>query len=159
MIGFTCSSSFVIVLLEVINLLDRYYNNIRELLIDIEIYDKVKDYSKERNRVNNYYKIGKLLYEAGSKYGESIIKKYSLQLMNEVGRKYNERTLRRMRQFFITFSNQNWSPLATKSLSWSHIVELLPLKDIIVINYYISISLSENLSRNDLRRRIKKQRI
>ena len=28
-------------------------------------------------------------------------------------------------------------------------------KDIIVINYYISISLNENLSRNDLRRRIK----
>lgn len=38
-----------------------------------EIYLKVKDYSKERNNVLTYFEIGRLLYEAGSKYGESII--------------------------------------------------------------------------------------
>ena len=32
-----------------------------------EIYSKVKDYSKERHRVITYFKIVKLLYEAGSK--------------------------------------------------------------------------------------------
>ena len=34
-----------------------------------EIYNKVKDYSKERNKVITYFEIGKLLYEAGSVYG------------------------------------------------------------------------------------------
>ena len=154
MIDFTCSSSFVIVLFEVINLLDRYYNNIRELLIDIEIYDKVKDYSKERNRVNNYYKIGKLLYEAGSKYGESIIKKYSLQLMNEVGRKYNERTLRSMRQFYVIFSDDFWRPVVSK-LTWTNSLLIMPLKDKYKMLYYVNLCINQNLSKRDLQARIK----
>ena len=57
-----------------------YYNEIKNKLIDNEIYEKVKDYSKERNRVITYFEIGKLLSEAGRKYGESIIEKYSQQL-------------------------------------------------------------------------------
>ena len=66
-----------------------YYNEIRNKLIDNEIYRRVKDYSKERNRVKTYFEIGKLLNEAGSKYGESIIENYSRKLMLEVGKKYN----------------------------------------------------------------------
>ena len=74
-----------------------YYNEIKTKLIDTEIYLKVKDYSKERNKVITYFEIGKLLYEAGSVYRENIIGKYSLKLMKEVGKKYNSRTLRRIR--------------------------------------------------------------
>ena len=74
-----------------------YYNEIKTRLINNEIYGKVKDYSKERNRVITYFEIGKLLYEAGGKYGDSIIEKYSQKLMLEVGKKYNPRTLRSMR--------------------------------------------------------------
>ena len=47
-----------------------YYNEIKNRLIDNEVYSKVKDYSKERNRVMTYFEMGKLLSEAGSKYGE-----------------------------------------------------------------------------------------
>ena len=54
-----------------------YYNEIKEKLIDNEIFSKVKDYSKEKNKVITYFEIGKLLYEAGSVYGENIIQKYS----------------------------------------------------------------------------------
>ena len=64
-----------------------FYNEIRQKLIDNEIYEKIKDYSKERNRVNTYYEIGRLLNEAGSIYGEDIIGKYSEKLMIEVGKK------------------------------------------------------------------------
>ena len=38
-----------------------YYNEIKNKLIDNEIYSRVKDYSKERNRVKTYYEIGRLL--------------------------------------------------------------------------------------------------
>lgn len=58
-----------------------YYNQIKRKIIDNEIYLKTKDYSKERNTVITYYEIGKLLYEAGSRYGENIIEKYSNKLM------------------------------------------------------------------------------
>ncbi len=54
-----------------------YYTNIKSLLIDNEIFSKVKDYSKEKNTVNTYYKIGEILYKAGKQYGENIIGKYS----------------------------------------------------------------------------------
>ena len=63
-----------------------YYDEIKNKLIDNEIYGKVKDYSKERNKVITYFETGKLLFEAGSKYGESIISKYSEKLQIEVGK-------------------------------------------------------------------------
>ena len=74
-----------------------YYNEIKEKLIENEIYEKVKNYSKERNRVITYFEIGKLLSEAGKHYGENIIGEYSKRLVVEVGKKYNKRTLFRMK--------------------------------------------------------------
>jgi len=50
-----------------------YYSEIKNKLIDNEIYERVKDYSKERNRVITYFEIGKLLNEVGGKYGDKII--------------------------------------------------------------------------------------
>ena len=32
-----------------------YYNEIKQKLLNNEIYEKVKDYSKERNRVITYF--------------------------------------------------------------------------------------------------------
>jgi len=54
-----------------------YYNEIKNKLIDNEITKKVKDYSKNKNDLNTYYNVGKLLSEAGTVYGEDIIGKYS----------------------------------------------------------------------------------
>ena len=42
-----------------------YYDEIKNKIIDNEVYGKVKDYSKERYKVITYYEIGKLLNEAG----------------------------------------------------------------------------------------------
>ena len=133
-----------------------YYNEIKEELINNEIYKKVKDYSKNKSDLNTYYNVGKLLSEAGKHYGESIIKNYSVKLCDEIGTKYNERTLRRYRQFYILFKEEKWSTLSTK-LSWSHISELLPIENINIINYYIKISITQNLSVRELRARIKSQ--
>ena len=130
-----------------------YYNEIKEELINNEIYKKVKDYSKNKSDLTTYYNVGKLLSEAGKHYGEGIIKKYSLKLCDELGAKYNERTLRRFRQFYKLFSKK-WSAVPTK-LSWSHIIELLPLENYNAISYYIDISISQNLSYRELHHRIK----
>ena len=133
-----------------------YYEEIKNKIIDNEIYCKVKDYSKERNTVNTYYEVGKLLTEAGKTYGESIIENYSKKLLLDVGKKYNARTLRRMRQLYLFFENQKWSPLGTK-LSVSHIRELFCLKDVNEINYYAMICEKENISRDKLKQKIKSQ--
>ena len=131
-----------------------YYDEIKEKLLKNEIYAKVKDYSKERNKVLTYYEVGKLLSEAGKEYNNDIIGQYAAKLVNEVGKKYNVRTLRRFRQFYNIFSNENWSTLST-NLTWSHYVELLPLKDINKISYYIKICNQRNLDVRSLRNAIK----
>ena len=132
----------------------KYYNEIKSKLIDNEVYKKVKDYSKNRNNLSTYYAVGKLLYEAGNKYGEEIIKKYSERLVIEVGRNYNERTLRRIRQFYLVFKEEIWSTMSTK-LMWSHYTEILSLSNVNEINYYINITEEYNLSVRQLRERIK----
>ena len=131
-----------------------YYDEIKNKLIDNEVYKRVKDYSKERNTVITYFEIGRLLAIAGGKYGEGIIKKYSERLVNELGKKYNVRTLRRIRQFYLVIGDEIWSPVAT-NLTWSHYSELLPLKDINEINYYIKITSEQCLSKRGLREKIK----
>ena len=131
-----------------------YYEEIKNKIIDNETYERVKDYSKERHRVITYYEIGKLLNEAGKKYGAGIIKEYSKKLVLEVGTKYNERTLRRMRQLYLLFKRQKWSPVATK-LSWSHYSEVLSIKDEDKLMYYINACISKNLSKMELRDKIK----
>lgn len=50
-----------------------YYNDIKTKLIENENYAKIKDYSKERYKVQTYYEVGKMLNDAGKEYGENII--------------------------------------------------------------------------------------
>jgi len=131
-----------------------YYNEIKNKLIDNEIYSRVKEYSKERHRVITYFEIGKLLNEAGGKYGDNIIEEYSKKLVIEVGRKYNKRTLFRMKQFYNVFSDEKVSTMSTQ-LSWSHYTELLPMKDITQLLYYLNLCISENIDVRSLREKIK----
>ena len=131
-----------------------YYDEIKNKIINNEIYNKVKDYSKERNKVITYFEIGKLLEEAGSKYGDDIIGEYSNKLVQEVGKKYNKRTLFRMKQFYKVFSNEKVSTLWTQ-LTWSHYREVLSLEDINKITYYLNICEEQNLSVRELRQKIK----
>ena len=121
-----------------------YYKEIKNKLIDNEIYSKVKDYSKERHKVITYFEIGKILNEAGGKYGDNIIEEYSKKLVIEVGKKYNRSTLFRMKQFYNVFSDGKVAPLV-QQLSWSHYSELLSIKDIIKLMYYINIAINNNL--------------
>ena len=131
-----------------------YYDEIKNKIIDNETYERVKDYSKERHRVITYYEIGKLLNEAGGKYGANIIKQYSKKLVIEVGTKYNERTLRRMRQLYLLFKKQKWSTVSTK-LSWSHYSELLSIKNDDKLSYYLNLSTIQNIGVRELREKIK----
>ena len=132
----------------------KYYNVIKEKILESEIYDKAHDYAKDRNKVKAYYEIGQLLNAAGKDYGKNIIKQYSEKLMLEVGKKYNERNLRYMRKFYEVFSNIKWNPMGSK-LSWSHFRELLIVKNIDAIMYYIDICEKNNLTRRQLQERIK----
>ena len=131
-----------------------YYNEIKQELINNEITKRVKDYSKNRSDVNTYYNVGKMLSEAGKHYGENVIGDYAKKLKIELNKKYNERTLRRYRQFYNFVTNLKWSAMPTK-LSWSHITELMVLSDEDEINYYISLVNDRNISYRKLSELIK----
>ena len=131
-----------------------YYNEIKNKLIDNEVYSKIKDYSKERHKVITYFEIGKLLNEAGGKYGDNIIDEYSKKLVVDVGKKYNRRTLFRMKQFYTVFSDEKVTTMLTQ-LTWSHYLLLLSIKDYDEIIYYINIARDNNLTQRQLHDKIK----
>ena len=64
-----------------------YYNEIKNKLVENENYTRIKDFSNERYKVITYYEIGKILTEAGTKYGDNIIGKYSLKLQGDFPKK------------------------------------------------------------------------
>ena len=134
-----------------------YYNEIKNELINNEVYKRVKDYSKNKNELSTYYNVGKLLIEAQggedkAKYGNALIKEYSEKLTNEIGRGYTFSALSRMRQFYLLSEK-----IATLSqqLTWSHYCELLVFDNVDEINYYIKQTEIYNLSVRELREKIK----
>ena len=61
----------------------------------------------------------------------------SFKITIKFGKKYNERTLRRIRQYYRIFKDEKVSPVATQ-LTWSHYSELLSVKNKNELMYYIS---------------------
>ena len=117
-----------------------YYNEIKNKLIDNEINRSVKEYSINRNDLETYYNVGKLIIEAQgrearAKYGDGLIKEYSKRLTSELGKGFSERNLKNMRKFYLFQKGQTLSA----KLSWSHYSELLTIDDIDKIKYYTSI--------------------
>ena len=134
-----------------------YYNEIKKELIDNEVYKRIKDYSKNKYELERYYNVGKLLVEAQggearAKYGDGLIKEYSKRLILEVGKKYNYKTLLKIRKFYL-FSKK--VSTMSRELTWSHYVELLKFDNILQFNYYVNISVRYNLSVRELRNKIR----
>lgn len=116
-----------------------YYDEIKNELINNEVYKRVKDYSKNRNDLMTYYNVGRILVKAQggkdrAKYGNGLIKEYSIKLTNELGKGYSTTNLKYMRQFYLF---QKGQPMVDQ-MTWSHYTILLALKDIDKINYYIN---------------------
>ena len=130
---------------------------IKNELVQSVIDKKINNYFTNRNELTHYYNVGKMIVEAQggesrAKYGDSLIKKISNKLTNDLGKGFDFTTIKRMRQFYLIM--KKGAPLAHQ-LSWSHYMELLPIKDINEISYYINISINQKLSRNKLREKIK----
>ena len=128
-----------------------YYNEIKNELINNEITKRVKDYSKNKSDLTTYYNVGKLLSEVGKHYGEGIIKEYSNRLIKELGKRYSITTLKYIRQFYEFSKSHSLSD----QLTYTHYKILLPLKNENEVNYYIRLSIKNNLSVRELKTRIK----
>ena len=58
-----------------------------------------------------------------------------------------------MRKFYEVFSDEKLNPLGSK-LSWSHYRELITIKNLDEIIYYIDVCEKNNLSKRELQERI-----
>ena len=139
-----------------------YYNEIKNILVDNAIGRKVREYKSNQKDLESYYNVGKLLVEAQSgeeraKYGNELMKEYSKKLTNELGKGYSVRMLQKMRQFYLL--TQRSPPLAAKfksiNITWSNICEIMQLKNLEEIEYYLNLSNKLCLTKLELRTKIK----
>ena len=134
-----------------------YKKELIKLVEKTEINKGYHDYFKNKDLVNNYFEIGKLLIEAQGgeehdTYGNKLIKTWSVELTEKFGKGYDASNLRRFRQFYSEF--KMCGPLG-HILTWTNIRLLLPIKNVNKRNYYINMCIKRNLSKRELEKEIK----
>ena len=108
-----------------------------------------------------YWEIGQyigsiLLGDERAEYGKRILATLSQQLVEIYGKTFELRNLRRIMQFSKVFTEEIVSTVSTQ-LSWSHIIELLPLKSTEARLYYANDTAQRNLGVRELRRQISRK--
>lgn len=73
-----------------------------------------------------------------AKYGDQLINRVGAQLAQEFGRGFEAKNLRRMLQFAVVFPDTEKVASLMRHLSWSHFVNLLPLKTEQARQFYAS---------------------
>lgn len=136
-----------------------YYKKIKNVIENKEINEGVRRLQSNKDTLNAYYEIGKLLVEAQggetrAKYGNDLINKWSKKFIKEYGKGYTSSNLRRMRQFYVV--TKKCAPVVHK-LSWTHWTILLPIKNENERNYYINQCILNNLSKRELIKLIKEK--
>ena len=134
-----------------------YKKELIKLVEKTEVNKGYHDYFKNKDLVNNYFEIGKLLIEAQGgeehdTYGNKLIKTWSVELTEKFGKGYDASNLRRFRQFYSEFK---MCGTVCHTLTWSNIRILLPIKNENKRNYYINMCIKKNLSARELKKEIK----
>jgi len=106
-----------------------------------------------------FWHIGKrinedILQSRRADYGKQIVSALSTQLTENFGRSFELRNLRRMMQFAEQFSDMEIVSTLSTQLSWSHFVELLPLKVQDAKLYYAYDAAQRQLGVRELRQAI-----
>jgi len=106
-----------------------------------------------------YWRIGhrigvELLREERAPYGQEIVFAVSRELTLAYGKGFNEKSLRRMMQLSEAFPDEQIVATLSRQLSWSHFVEILPLKKPLEREFYAEMSRIERWSVRTLRERI-----
>jgi len=127
---------------------------------------KLIEYSKNQvisyansSLTNLFWQVGKrindhILQNKRADYGKEIVSTLSTQLKAKYGKNFEERNLRRMMQFAEQFSEVEIVTSLMTKLSWSHFVELLPIKKTDAKFFYANHSAEEGWSIRELRNNI-----
>ena len=89
-----------------------------------------------------------------AEYGKEILPTLSAKLQPEYGRGFSSRNLAKMVQFAELFPDAEIVASLTRQLSWSHIVEILTIKDQLKRDFYAEMCRIERWSVRTLRQKI-----
>ena len=90
-----------------------------------------------------------------AEYGKQIVASVARQLREEYGSKgFDEKNIRRMMQFAQAFPDEQIVASVMRQLSWTHILQVLPLKDDLQREFYLTFAASERWSVRQLRKEI-----
>jgi len=95
-----------------------------------------------------------ILQNKRADYGKQIVVTLSRQLTEKYGRNFEEKNLRRMLQFAEQFSDEQIVVTLSRQLSWSHILVLLPLKNVEAKLFYASSVAIGGIGVRELRKKI-----
>lgn len=107
-----------------------------------------------------YWNIGErinrdVLGNQRAEYGRRIVSKVAEQLQETYGSKgFDEKSIRRMMQFAQTFPSLNIVAPLARQLSWSHFLIVMPLKDELQREFYLTMAASERWSKRTLQDKI-----
>jgi len=94
------------------------------------------------------------LQDGRAEYGKKILATVSRELTAEFGRGFGYATINRAIQFYQCFSDQEIVSTLSTQLSWSHFMELLPVKDPLARDFYAEMCRIEGWDVRTLRKRI-----
>src|SRR5574344_945156 len=144
---FTCNN-----IIRRTNYMNEYFNKIDELISKRETTRYVRKYVENEETLITYWHVGKMLSEAGTKYGEGTIKKWSLTFTKKYGKGYSYRNLRLMLNFYIIYSNLQ--PLAANlnnvMTTWTNYTVIMSIIDVNKRNYYLNLCIQNNLTKRKL---------
>jgi predicted nuclease of restriction endonuclease-like (RecB) superfamily len=106
-----------------------------------------------------YWEVGQyvnsvVLDGSRAEYGKRIVTTLSSQLESKYGKTFDIHNLRRMMRFAERFSDFEIVTELASQLSWSHFIEILPLKSDEARLFYAKESVEHRLGTKDLRRAI-----
>jgi predicted nuclease of restriction endonuclease-like (RecB) superfamily len=109
-----------------------------------------------------YWEVGQyirsvLLDGERAEYGKRIVTELASQLTKKYGKTFDVHNLRRMIRFAEKFPNFEIVTELALQLSWSHFIELLPLKSDAAIMYYANDVSTRNLGTKQLREQISRK--
>lgn len=134
------------------------------------VYDDINDLIRQKkydvkNAVNDamvslYWGIGKKLTEEITgvnkpEYGKKVVIEISNRLSVDYGSGFNRSAISRMINFYQEFPDYEKVATLSQQLTWSHFIEILPIKDELKRNFYAAMCKNENWSVRTLRERKK----
>ena len=131
-----------------------------------DVFDRISDLIEQARRkvattINEemlllYWNIGKVIKEQIMKsdraeYGKQIVQSLTAQLVPRYGRGFSKRNLWYMIQLYEAYPILQSLLGEFNGLSWTHIINILPIKDKLKREFYANLLMKELEGRTDLR--------